>query len=316
MVNTVGRKGKPGEHVRCIVSVNMLSEGWDVQSVSHILGLRAFGSPLLTEQIVGRGLRRMNYDVLNQPIEERSEGSEETVDAFGIPFIGFPVQKRKRSKTGAWGQKPVWIEVDPKKENYRISVPNVRSWAVGITKPLHEIIDVRHLAELVLDPKETPPEVYVRPVVGGKPEVVMTLEQVRTEWPLLKTAFLVAQELYDAMSSSRDGGLEMGPTFDELVEVAKGYLEARVKPNGRHLREDVAIYFWRSKVVDRLENAIRSSGLSDVAAVPILGSPEQIDTADLRRFQWTGLVTEGRKSHLRRVACHNPLEQKFAEFLG
>ena len=49
MVNTVGKKDKPGERVRCIVSVNMLSEGWDVQSVSHILGLRAFGSPLLTE---------------------------------------------------------------------------------------------------------------------------------------------------------------------------------------------------------------------------------------------------------------------------
>ena len=96
MVNTVGKKGKPGEHVRCIVSVNMLSEGWDVKSVTHILGLRAFGSPLLTEQIIGRGLRRTNYDVLNQPLEERPEGSEETVDAFGIPFVGFPVEKRKR----------------------------------------------------------------------------------------------------------------------------------------------------------------------------------------------------------------------------
>jgi type III restriction enzyme len=65
MVNTVGSKGKPGEDVRAIVSVNMLSEGWDVKSVTHILGLRAFGSPLLTEQIIGRGLRRTNYDVLN-----------------------------------------------------------------------------------------------------------------------------------------------------------------------------------------------------------------------------------------------------------
>ena len=96
MVNTVGSKGKPGEHVRCIVSVNMLSEGWDVKSVTHILGLRAFGSPLLTEQIIGRGLRRTNYDVLNQPLDERPEGGEETVDAFGIPFVGFPVEKRKR----------------------------------------------------------------------------------------------------------------------------------------------------------------------------------------------------------------------------
>jgi hypothetical protein len=66
MVNTVGSKGRPGERVRGIVSVNMLSEGWDVKSVTHILGLRAFGSPLLTEQIIGRGLRRTNYDVLNQ----------------------------------------------------------------------------------------------------------------------------------------------------------------------------------------------------------------------------------------------------------
>src|SRR4030095_16723148 len=84
MVNTVGSKGKPGEDVRAIVSVNMLSEGWDVKSVTHILGLRAFGSPLLTEQIIGRGLRRTNYDVLHQPLDERPDGGEETVDAFGI----------------------------------------------------------------------------------------------------------------------------------------------------------------------------------------------------------------------------------------
>lgn len=62
--------------------------------MTHILGLRAFGSPLLTEQIIGRGLRRTNYDVLNQPLDERPEGCEETADASGIPFVGFPVQKR------------------------------------------------------------------------------------------------------------------------------------------------------------------------------------------------------------------------------
>ena len=118
MVNTVGSKGRPGERVRCIVSVNMLSEGWDVKSVTHILGLRAFGSPLLTEQIIGRGLRRTNYDVLNQPLDERPDGGEETVDAFGIPFVGFPVEKRKRPRTGEWGQKPIWIEADAKKEKY------------------------------------------------------------------------------------------------------------------------------------------------------------------------------------------------------
>src|SRR5437763_14335719 len=110
MVNTVGRKGRPGENVRCIVSVNMLSEGWDVQIVSHILGLRAFGSPLLTEQIIGRGLRRTNYDVLNEPLDERQPDSEETVDAFGIPFVGFPVQKRPRMKRVGPDVKPIAVE--------------------------------------------------------------------------------------------------------------------------------------------------------------------------------------------------------------
>ncbi len=74
IVNTVGKKGKAGERVRCIVSVNMLSEGWDVKSVTHILGLRAFGSPLLTEQIIGRGLRRTSYDGLLTPIDKRDIG--------------------------------------------------------------------------------------------------------------------------------------------------------------------------------------------------------------------------------------------------
>ena len=82
------------------------------------LGLRAFGSPLLTEQIIGRGLRRTNYDILNQPLEERPDGGEETVDAFGIPFVGFPVEKRKRARTGKWGQKLHWIEPDQRKRSF------------------------------------------------------------------------------------------------------------------------------------------------------------------------------------------------------
>ena len=179
MVNTVGSQNKLGEHVRCIVSVNMLSEGWDVKSVTHILGLRAFGSPLLTEQIVGRGLRRTNYDVLNRPLDERPEGYEETVDAFGIPFVGFPVQRRKRPRTGQWGQKPVWIEPVEQKAAYRVRVPNVRSWAVGVTEPLADLIEVHALPQTEIDPKQTPPDVSVKPVVGGRPEEVMTLDQFR-----------------------------------------------------------------------------------------------------------------------------------------
>ena len=63
VLNTVGKTGKLGEHVRCVVSVSMLTEGWDCNTVTHILGVRAFGTRLLCEQVMGRGLRRRSYAV-------------------------------------------------------------------------------------------------------------------------------------------------------------------------------------------------------------------------------------------------------------
>src|SRR6185369_8393125 len=88
-VSTIGKEGKPGEQVRCVVSVSMLSEGWDAANVTQILGLRAFTSQLLCEQVVGRGLRRMSYDV------DPATGlmTPEYVDVYGIPFQVIPVQK-------------------------------------------------------------------------------------------------------------------------------------------------------------------------------------------------------------------------------
>jgi type III restriction enzyme len=319
MVSTVGFKGKSGEGVRCIVSVQMLTEGWDVKSVTHILGLRAFGSPLLTEQIIGRGLRRTNYDVLNQPLDERPEGSEETVDAFGIPFVGFPVEKRKRPKAGQWGQKPVWIEADAKKEKHRVQVPNVRSWAVGVTESLADLVRVEDLPQIRINPRETPPDVHVRPVVGGAPEAVMTLEEVRREWPVLRTVFLMAEELYQETNPGAAAELGIGPTFDELLEVSQRYLNSRVVPleadGARADVRDIGIYYWRRQALDGLDTAIRGAGAAGVAAVPILGTPESLDSAHLRRFQWTGIVADGKRCHTNKVPCHTDLEKRFADFL-
>ena len=319
MVNTVGSNGKPGEHVRAIVSVNMLSEGWDVKSVTHILGLRAFGSPLLTEQIIGRGLRRTNYDILHQALDERPDGGEETVDAFGIPFVGFPVEKRKRARTGKWGKDLHWIEPDAKKTKFRVIVPNVRSWAVGVTDSLADLVRVDDMPQITLNPKETPPDVHVRPVVGGTPEAIMTLEEVRKEWPVVRTAFLMAEELFQETNPGTAADLGIGPTFDELLDVSRRYLDSRVvtmESGGvQSDRRDVGIYYWRRQALDALDTAIRSVGSVGVEAVPILGNPEWLDTANVRRFQWTGIVANGKRCHTNKVPCHTDLEKHFADFL-
>lgn len=312
IVSTVGRKGMAGENVRCVVSVQMLTEGWDVKSVSHILGIRAFGSPLLTEQIIGRGLRRTNYDVLNQPLAERPEGYEETVDAFGIPFVGFPVQKRKRPRTGSWGNKPVWVEPDDKKAKFRVRVPNVRSWAVSVTKPLSQVIHVHKLATTLANPVA---EVTVRPVVGGNPEAVMTLGEFRREWPLLRTAFLLAEELYEATNPGSAADLGIGPTFDELLDVSCEYIQTRIIYPANGDQRDIGIYNWRLQARDLLENAIRGASGGGTTPVPILSNPEWLDSGLIKRFQWTGILAEGKKAHTNKVPCHTDLEKKFADFL-
>ena len=81
VMNTVGKPGQLGGSIRCVVSVSMLTEGWDANTVTHVLGVRAFGTQLLCEQVIGRALRRQSYD-----LNEEGLFNVEYADVFGIPF--------------------------------------------------------------------------------------------------------------------------------------------------------------------------------------------------------------------------------------
>ena len=81
VMNTVGKQGRLGESIRCVVSVSMLTEGWDANTVTHVLGVRAFGTQLLCEQVIGRALRRQSYD-----LNEEGLFNVEYADVLGIPF--------------------------------------------------------------------------------------------------------------------------------------------------------------------------------------------------------------------------------------
>ena len=97
IVDTVGQIGKPGEQIQNVISVGMLSEGWDAKTVTHIMGLRAFSSQLLCEQVVGRGLRRTSYEV--NP--ETGLFEPEYVNIFGVPFTFLPHEGGGRPATAA-----------------------------------------------------------------------------------------------------------------------------------------------------------------------------------------------------------------------
>ncbi len=127
VMNTVGKKDRLGEQVRCVVSVSMLTEGWDTNTVTHILGVRAFGTQLLCEQVVGRALRRQSYD-----LNEEGLFNVEYADILGIPFdfaakpvISPPAKPRETIRVRAVSPERDTLEIRfPRVEGYRVELPN------------------------------------------------------------------------------------------------------------------------------------------------------------------------------------------------
>ena len=129
VMNTVGKEGTLGGSIRCVVSVSMLTEGWDANTVTHVLGIRAFGTQLLCEQVIGRALRRQSYDL-------NSEGlfNVEYADVFGIPFdfnakpvIAPPQAPRETIQVKAVRPERDNLEIRfPRVEGYRIELPEER----------------------------------------------------------------------------------------------------------------------------------------------------------------------------------------------
>jgi len=129
VMNTVGKPGQLGAAIRCVVSVSMLTEGWDANTVTHVLGIRAFGTQLLCEQVIGRALRRQSYE-----LNEEGLFNVEYADVFGIPFnftakpvISPPQPPRDTVQVKAMRPERDALEIRfPRVEGYRVELPEER----------------------------------------------------------------------------------------------------------------------------------------------------------------------------------------------
>ncbi|MBI3130537.1 MAG: DEAD/DEAH box helicase family protein [Acidobacteria bacterium] len=128
-MNTVGKVGRLGESIRCVVSVSMLTEGWDTNTVTHVLGVRAFGTQLLCEQVIGRALRRQSYD-----LNEEGLFNVEYADVLGIPFdfnakpvVAPPQPPRETIQVRAVRPERDHLEITfPRVQGYRVELPEER----------------------------------------------------------------------------------------------------------------------------------------------------------------------------------------------
>ena len=129
VMNTVGKYGRLGDSIRCVVSVSMLTEGWDARTVTHVLGVRAFGTQLLCEQVIGRALRRQSYD-----LNEEGRFNVEYADVLGIPFdftakpvVAPPQPPRETIQVKAIRPDRDALEIRfPRVAGYRVELPEER----------------------------------------------------------------------------------------------------------------------------------------------------------------------------------------------
>jgi len=142
VMNTVGRENRLGESIRCVVSVSMLTEGWDTNTVTHVLGVRAFGTQLLCEQVIGRALRRQSYE-----LNEDGLFNVEYADVLGIPFdftakpvIAPPQPPRETIHVKAVRPERDALEIKfPRVQGYRVELPEDRLTAKFNTDSILEL---------------------------------------------------------------------------------------------------------------------------------------------------------------------------------
>lgn len=142
VMNTVGKEGRLGESIRCVVSVSMLTEGWDTNTVTHVLGVRAFGTQLLCEQVIGRALRRQSYE-----LNEDNLFNVEYADVLGIPFdftakpvVAPPQPPRQTVHVKAVSPERDALEISfPRVQGYRVELPEERLTAEFNTDSILEL---------------------------------------------------------------------------------------------------------------------------------------------------------------------------------
>jgi type III restriction enzyme len=309
----------PGRHIRCIVSVAMLTEGWDCNTVTHIIGLRPFMSQLLCEQVVGRALRRRSYD----DFDEHGRLREEVAKVFGVPFEVIPF---KENKAGPRPPQPKrhHIQALPGKASFEIRFPRVEGYRQGIRNRV--TVDWPSLATLHLDPKQIPPEVQVKdalPADQGRPSVygpgameALTLDPFLRERRLQELVFGMAAGLTREYMRQESCEVPAHVLFPQLARVVQRFVTEKVIPEPPAERTHVFLSPYYGWVIERLAGAIHPDIASgEVPELPIFeknrgeGSTGEVDF-------WTSReVREVVRSHVNYVVADTKVWEQSAAYL-
>lgn len=285
----------PGRDVRCIVSVGMLTEGWDATTVTHIVGIRPFQSQLLCEQVVGRALRRAQWKDLKK---------EEVARIFGVPFEVVPFKAARPKGRGA-SDPSVHVHPRADREHLAIHFPRVARYVPLVRGRI--VADWKNIPLRYLDPMETPNEVVVQGLsidekgqltrAGVGKQARLGLDAARAAVRLQQLEFRLASKLTQSLAA----GLSLSPNqvFPDVLSITRKYLQTKVIPKGGFQRVDLAFYEpWFNRAFEDLIQSLGSSDGDGIAELPVY----ELDRPEGSTFDvdfWTSRrVHETTKSHL------------------
>jgi len=310
VMNTVGKTGRLGGRIRCVVSVSMLTEGWDANTVTHVLGIRAFGSQLLCEQVVGRGLRRRSYAV-----NEESKLEPEYAEIYGVPFAFIPSD---RSVTNPQPKPPaVYVRALDERGSLRISFPKLDGYRLEIPDSLRYAAFTDDAAQLHVTRDMIATWTKTGGIVGGTDE--QTLESVvgaRGQ----QVAFAIAKTILEHHMIDHPDDRKPW-LFPQLVQIAKEWMDSDYLT----FEDDAALGLLllsegthkAAEVVTRGVNWVEGS--SPQLIQPILRRFDPDGSTEDVHFPTRKPVVRAEKSHVSHVVLDGPMgntwEEAVAELL-
>ncbi len=304
VMNTVGTVGTLGESIRCVVSVSMLTEGWDANTVTHILGVRAFGTQLLCEQVVGRGLRRQSYELNADDLFD-----VEYSDVLGIPFdftakpmVAPPKPPPKTTRIKAIRPDRDHLEIRfPRVEGYRTEIPGKRLTAKFGDD--HTFV----LTPDLIGPSRT----VISGIVGKTEELnVEHLEKERQSTILFKlTMHLIFSHYRD-----EDGQPQLH-LFGQLKRIVRDWLANHLVCKGSTYPAQILVREMSDRACERIVDGINATEDAGKKTLAVLdpynpfGSSAHVNFTTSKELLWE---TDPERSHVNYVVGDSEWELQFA----
>jgi type III restriction enzyme len=306
VMNTVGKSGKLGENIRCVVSVSMLTEGWDANTVTHVLGVRAFSTQLLCEQVVGRALRRRSYVV-----NEQGFFDPEYAEVYGVPFSFIPM-----SGSGVDvkpGNMPTRVRALESRSDLRIEFPHVLGYRYDFGE---DVLTAKFDEDSImpLSSLDLPTRTESAPIVGES--TTHDLDDFKSR-RLNEVIFTIAKEVLEKYFRDEEGKQKPW-LFPQILQITKDWMENCLVLKDNTFPQMLLITRWTRMASEKIYRSIVSSTEGQSKLKPVLRSFETVGSTDYVDFDTTKPVylTAEDKSHISHVVADTESwEQKMASVL-